>query len=129
MKKIDTKHISIYSNDSSTGSVEMDFGNHGCMFIEFDFDIWSGSWDRNGTFDDVSVKITKIERFDCDGDDVIIKPLNERNMKRIEQMILDEIHSDYERFGMDMDDFDWNDDEPTIWNTLYSGYPSRVRDL
>jgi hypothetical protein len=52
-------------------------------------------------------------------------------MKMIKQMIVDKINDAPESFGVDFEDEDlhWNDDEPTIFNTIYAGYPSRVRDL
>lgn len=121
------KNVDIYANDSSTGMVEWDLKKHGSMFIEFEFEIYG--WDRSGTFNDITITIKKIERFNWDGDDVQMKPLNERNMKRIKNMIENDIHADYERYGIDLEDYAWDDDEPTIWNTIYSGYPSRVRDL
>lgn len=111
------------------GDIEMFNTNHRSMFIDFTFWIDSSSWDRNGSFDNIEITIENVSWGLDNGDLIENCVLNDRNIKRIEKMIENAINEDPERFGMDMDDFDWDDDEPTIWNTLYSGYPSRVRDL
>lgn len=90
------------------------------------FDIDMRSFDGHSQFDRIDVDIKWIE-FDHGAEQSTIT-LNERNMKMIKQMIVDKINNAPESFGVDFEDEDlhWNDDEPTIFNTIYSGYPSRI---
>ena len=90
------------------------------------FDIDMRSFDGHSQFDRIDVDIKWIE-FDHGAEQSTIT-LNERNMKMIKQMIVDKINDAPESFGVDFEDEDlhWNDDEPTIFNTIYSSYPSRI---
>ena len=57
--------------------------------------------------------------------------INQRNINLLCSLIQEIINDNVTAFGFDFDDHDdlFFDDEPTIWSTIYSGHPSRVRDL
>lgn len=122
---------SINQSKWSIGNSELEMFNqhHRTMFIDFDVDIDTSSFDGDGIFEKINVEITNISWCLNDGDVIEHCTLNERNTKRIHEMIENAINDDPERFGVDIDDLHWNDHEPSIFNTIYSGFPNRVKNL
>ncbi len=119
-----------HDHDTIFGSIYWHNLNREIEFLfEAKFDIDKRSFDGHSKFKCIDVDMNWIE-FDHGSKQSTIT-LNERNLNLIKEMICDKINDAPESFGIDFDDEDlrWNNDQPTIYNTIYSGYPSRVRDL
>jgi hypothetical protein len=126
-KLIDVEHFDGTSSGRGYGSI-FTGENRDQIIFWFDYEIDIRSFDGRGCFDSVFVKIYDVEHDDPSRCWKI--QLNDRNVNLICDVLQNAIGSDPSSFGIDFDDwndeFRWDDDEPTIWNTLYSGYPSRI---
>ena len=121
-----TLEIEHFQNDE--GFATINFNGRSDLMFQFDFDINTKSHDGNGRFDDIDVKLHSFEFDDTRTHKVKI---NQRNIIVLCNLIQEIINDDVTAFGFDFDDHDelQFDEEPTIWSTMYSGHPSRVRDL
>jgi hypothetical protein len=121
-----TLEIEHHHHDEGFGTIK--FNGRPDLMFEFDFDINTRSHDGNGRFDDIDVKVRSFEFDDERNHNVQI---NQRNINLLCSLIEEIINDDVTAFGFDFDDHDELkfDEEPTIWSTIYSGHPSRVRDL
>lgn len=126
-KLIDVEHCDGTSSGRGYGSI-FTGQKRDEILIQFDYDIDMRSFDGNGCFESVDVKIYDVEHNDPSRCWKI--QLNDCNIKLICDVLENAIGSDPESFGIDFeywnDELCWNDDEPTIMNTIYSGYPSRI---
>ena len=121
-----TLEIEHFQNDEGFGTIK--FNGRTDLLFQFDFDINTRSHDGNGRFDDIDVKVHSFE-FDDERNHKV--QINKRNINLLCSLIEEIINDDVTAFGFDFDDHDelMFDEEPTIWSTMYSGFPSRVRDL
>jgi hypothetical protein len=126
-KLIDVEHFDGESSGRGYGSIFTGEKRDQILFW-FDYDIDIRSFDGDGCFERVDVKIYDVEHDDPSRCWKI--QLNDRNIKLICETIECGIAENPESFGIDFEKYDdelvWNNDEPTIWNTIYSGYPSRI---
>jgi hypothetical protein len=126
-KLIDVEHFDGESSGRGYGSIFTGEKRDQILFW-FDYDIDIRSFDGDGCFERVDVKIYDVEHDDPSRCWKI--QLNDRNIKLICETIESAIAENPESFGIDFERYDdelvWNNDEPTIWNTIYSGYPSRI---
>jgi hypothetical protein len=126
-KLIDVEHFDGTSSGKGYGSIFTGEKRDVIVFW-FDYDIDIQSFDGDGCFERVDVKIYDVEHDDPERCWKI--QLNDRNIKLICETLESEIAVDPESFGIDFeyfnDELHWNDDEPTLMNTIYSGYPSRI---
>lgn len=121
-----TLDIEHFQNDEGFGTINLNGRTE--LLFQFDFDINTRSHDGHGSFDDIDVKVHSFEFNDERNHKVQI---NQRNINLLCSLIQEIINDNVTAFGFDFDDHDdiFFDDEPTIWSTIYSGHPSRVRDL
>ena len=122
-KLIDVEHFDGTSSGKGYGSIFTGKKRDVIVFW-FDYDIDIRSFDGDGCFQSVDVKIYDVEHDDPERGWKI--QLNDRNIKLICETLESEIAVDPESFGIDFEKYDddlrWNDDEPSF----YSGYPSRI---
>jgi hypothetical protein len=112
-----------------TGYATIHFGeDRPQMIFSFDYDIDFSSFDGESQFSRVDARLSNFEWLD---DRHGFRNISKKNIKILCEIIERVVGEDPESWGVDWekyeDDLNWNDhEEPTILNTIYSGYPSRI---